>query len=185
MTTPQEQVLSPPDVMLDSSNPALIPAQTDIVAGYVDGLYEWPLTAWDRFHGAKVRITVEPFDRNHNPTGYPFGDWRKASVIDVETGAFSPLDAARFVPARTVFRPGTATVYVNRATLPAVLRACRGEGYWLWLAWYVGHVPTAAELAEVHKVIDPFGIKLAAWQWKSGVQYDTSAVYSAKWVSLH
>jgi hypothetical protein len=167
--------------MLDTNRPALLPASAEMVAGYVDGSAQWPADAWDRFTCPKVRISVEPFNAKHQPTGYPFGDYHAASVIDVETGAFSPADAAKFVPARNVFRPGTATVYCNHSTLPAVLRACRGETYYLWLAWYVGHVPTAAELDQVHTELRPFSVVLAAWQWKSGPSYDTSAVYLPGW----
>jgi hypothetical protein len=167
--------------MYDSNRPALIPADPEMVAGYVDGSAQWPADAWDRFTCPKVRISVEPFDSRHQATGYPFGNYHAASVIDVETGAFSPAAAARFVPARNVFRPDTATVYCNKSTLPAVLRACRGEKYFVWLAWYIGHVPGATELAEIRAMLQPFSVVLAAWQWKSGPNYDTSRVYLPMW----
>lgn len=168
--------------MRDSTKPAQIPVDSQMAAGYVDGSYQWAPEDWDRFPQAeKVRITVEPFNRQHVPTGYPSGDYLRASVIDVETGAFSPADAARFLPARNRFRPETATAYCNKSTLPAVLRACRGHIYWLWLAWFLDRLPTVAELAEVAAQIEPYGVRLAAVQHTPGPAFDTSAVYAAGW----
>lgn len=169
-------------IMRDSTKPGLIPVTSEMVAGYVDGSYQWAPEDWDRFPQAeKVRITVEPFNRQHLPTGYPSGDYLRASVIDVETGAFSAADAARFLPARNHFRPETATAYCNKDKLPAVLRACRGHVYWLWLAWFLGRPPTAAELGEVVAQIEPYGVRLAAVQHTPGPAFDTSAVYATNW----
>src|SRR5215472_118743 len=74
-------------VMLDSISPDLIPrGQSQLIAGYVDGGYQWPADGWARFPAQEpVRITVEPWTGpDRIPTGYPNGDWRQASVIDVE-----------------------------------------------------------------------------------------------------
>lgn len=171
-------------VMLDSAAPSSIPASAPMVAGYVDGDFAWLPNDWQRFDGRpRVHITVEPFNRLRQPTGYASGNFHEASVIDHETGAFSIADTARFVPARNRLHPGTATVYTDWADLPAVLRANRAHGqrYWLWLAWYIDRVPTEADLAAVLARIDGFEARLAAWQHTPGPRFDTSAVLAADW----
>lgn len=179
----------PGRVLLDSSLPGLIPADAAMVAGYVDGHYEWQPDDWQRFTAAKperVHITVEPFDHLGRPTGYPNGNYRRASVIDVESGAFNVGNAARFLPQRAAYRPGTETAYCDEATLPQLLRACRAiRGYWLWLAWFINHPPTAAQIDAVHAQLAPWGVRLAAWQHTPGPRYDTSLVIADGWHKEH
>lgn len=178
-------------VMRDSAHPELIPGTADgtqMVAPYVDGSFEWPADQLQRFESVpRPRITVEPFNPDGSPTGFPFGDYRKASIIDVETGAFSAADAARFVPARNRLHPDTATVYCNKFDfIQTVKRALRGRQYWLWLAWFIDHTPTQQELealeAEIGVTVDGTdGVRLAAWQHTSGSRYDESAVFRTDW----
>lgn len=175
-------------VMLDSAAPSSIPADAPMVAGYVDGHYSWLPNDWQRFDGRpRVHITVEPFNRLGQPTGYTSGNFHEASVIDHETGAFSISDTARFVPARNRLHPGTATVYTDFADLEAVLRANRAHGqrYWVWLAWYIRQVPTADDLAHVLALMAGFEARLAAWQHTPGPRFDTSAVLAADWHPHH
>lgn len=49
-------------IMRDSTNPSLIPVQTPIVAGYVDGDFAWSAADWARFPDAKKRriVAVNP-----------------------------------------------------------------------------------------------------------------------------
>lgn len=161
-----------------------IPHDAAMVAGYVDGYFAWPADLWAKFpNAAHVRISVEPFEASGVTTGYPHGNWPRASVIDVELGAFNPADAGVFVRERNAFRPGSATVYASKATVPQVLRAARGHRYWLWLAWYVFHVPDAAEVAalEAELGLEAYGVALAAWQHTPGPLFDTSLVLAKHW----
>lgn len=60
--------------MYDSTDPYAIPANAEMVAGYIDGsLYRWPDAAWNRFSGVKVRIAR----RTYTNDGH---------VLDVEYG---------------------------------------------------------------------------------------------------
>lgn len=175
-------------VMLDSAAPGLIPGSAPMVAGYVDGHFAWLPEEWHRFDGRpRVHITVEPFNRLGQPTGYRSGNFHEASVIDHETGAFTISDTVRFVPARNSLHPGTATIYTDEADLGSVLRANRahGQGYWLWLAWYIGRVPTADDLRGVLGRMAGFKARLAAWQHTPGPRFDTSAVVAADWHPEH
>jgi len=154
------------------------------VAGYVDGHFAWQSSDWQRFDGRpRVRITVEPFNRLGKPTGYTSGNFHDASVIDHETGAFSISDTVRFVPSRNEFRPGSATIYTDENDLEAVLRANRAhdQQYWVWLAWYIRHVPTDADILHVLSLMHGFKARLAAWQHTPGPLFDTSAVLAAGW----
>lgn len=176
-------------IMLDSARPDMIPTTGEhMVAGYVDGSYEWAPADWDGFAGqTKVRITVEPFNNLRQPTGYSSGNFKAASVIDHESGAFSIADTARFVPARDDFRPGSATIYTDEADLDKVLRANRAHGraYWLWLAWFLQRQPSDAEVKAIVARLAGTKATLAAWQHTRGPAYDTSAVYAARWHHHH
>ena len=65
--------------MYDAVEWQRIPANAQMVAGYVDGAFAWPHRAWARFPNARhVRISV-----------IPLGDHVHAGVLDVETVAAS------------------------------------------------------------------------------------------------
>jgi hypothetical protein len=152
-------------IMYDSINLAGIPAGAQLVAHYVDGRYAASDADVDRFpDAARVGITVTT------------GDWRKASVIDVESGAMSPQDARAFVIARDQFRPGTATVYCNVSSLPHVVSACRGLDYHLWLAAWTpvrGGISLAPQ--------GPSTDGEVAIQWRNTPGYDESVVFDDHW----
>lgn len=171
-------------VMLDSAHPQDIPADAAMVAPYVDGSFEWPPGQVQRFDGIPhPRITVEPFDAAGRPTGYTFGDYRAASIIDVETGAFSLADARRFLPARDRLHPGTGTLYTNKFNyIQNGRRALRGLSYWLWVAWFIDHEPTRADMdALLTELALPDGVRLAGWQHTAGGPFDTSAIVAPEW----
>lgn len=149
-----------------------IPRNAQMVAGYVPpSIYAWSPGDYARFPAAqKVRITVAGSEP----------DAKLASVVDVERGAFTPAQARNFVRQRESFRPNTATVYCNESTLSSVTAACQGQRYWIWLAWYTGHIPSAAEVVAIVARL-PGGVRLAAWQYYSGLHYDLSAVIASDW----
>jgi hypothetical protein len=146
-----------------------IPRGAQMVAGYADGDFKWSAADYAMFpRAARLAITVAA----------QVPDSHDASVIDVETGAFTPHDARGFVVARTAYRPaGLAAVYCNLSTLPAVRKACRGLAYGIWLAHYTDRPPAAPEPA--------WGPDVVAVQWRNGdttgVEYDQSVVFDADW----
>jgi hypothetical protein len=170
--------------MYDTTQPEAIPADPQMVAGYVDGSFEWSHDEWLPFMSIpRVKITVEPFDVNGQPTGYPFGNWHAASVIDSEAGAFSILSAARFIPKRNGYRPHTATLYNCLDCWAQNRRYLRGLRFWLWVAWYWGRgVPQDADVQALEAELQlPPGVRLAAWQYESGARFDTSLVVADLW----
>lgn len=109
-------------LMYDSVDPTAIPADAQMVAGYVDGFYRWTDAGWNRFPNAiKIRIAVSAWTND--------GD-----VLDVETGDATPAQARGWIRNRQaagIFKP---TVYCNRSTRPAVEAACSGLNFDLWIA---------------------------------------------------
>ncbi len=134
-----------------------IPADAEMVAGYIDGpRSQWPAQAWDRFpHAVKVKITVDPADNA--------GD-----VLDVETGDARPSDAPGWIRRRLAAGARFVTIYCNRSTLPAVVSACGGLAFYRWIATLDGtrDIPGAA-----------------AVQYQGGVTagYDMSVVHDDAW----
>jgi len=114
--------------MYDSITPTDIPADAQMVAGYVDGLYKWPQSGWDRFPDAvKVEIAVsESTDRGH--------------VGDVESGDMTPFGAVSWVRLRRQ-AGADPTVYVNLSNLYDTAKAFDDSGEWqphYWIAHYDG-----------------------------------------------
>jgi len=166
-------------VMYDSANPSAIPNGALMVAGYVypsryaaawlgpEGFARFP----DRPH---VHITVAGREPNAE----------LASVVDVESGAFTPRQARAFIRERGFFRPGSATVYVDESNLASVLRACSGLDYWIWLAWWLGAEPSLAAVQSIQDELAPYKtVRLAAWQHSTTPGYDISSVIDPRWHS--
>lgn len=159
-----------PALMFDGITPAGLPTHAPAVGGYVNGHYAWKPADWARFpRSAKVRIDV----LGTAPT--------LASVVDVERFDITPANAPRFITVRDAFRPGTATVYCNRATLPEVLAATAPAqlAFWLWLAEWTG-IPAAPLALGL-----PSRVTLAACQYAHLPQWDESAIYSGTWLAQH
>jgi hypothetical protein len=115
--------------MIDSVTARDIPASAAMVAGYVDGLYRWTAADWARFPAArKVRIAV-------------FATTNDGQVLDIETGAATPAQAAGWVRMRLAAGQ-YPSVYVNRANVGAVLAALHAAGldgkFGVWLADWTG-----------------------------------------------
>lgn len=113
--------------MYDSTTPGVIPADAEVVAGYVDGLYRWTDADWARFPNAvKVRIAVFPWTND--------GD-----VLDCEAGDATPEQCPGWLAMRLAKEPGKRfTIYCNTSTIAAVRRACAGIPFDWWAAHYTG-----------------------------------------------
>lgn len=116
--------------MYDSTNPYDIPANAPMVAGYVDGLYAWSQSGWDRHKGSvQVRICISP------GTYY-------ANVIDVENGDATADEAANWVAWQ---RSGGRfpSVYFSRSLFGTVSAAMQRRGlsssdWGVWAADWTG-----------------------------------------------
>jgi hypothetical protein len=75
-------------IMWDSTTPLAIPLNAQLVAGYVDGRYAWPRSAWARWPADRtVTIAVDIGTTS-------------ADVLDVEAGAADPAQARVWVQNR-------------------------------------------------------------------------------------
>jgi hypothetical protein len=153
-------------------NAHAIPADAQLVAGYpvaLDPGVAWTQADFDRFpKAAHVRVAEVS------------NDYTQCSVVDREMNALSPAQAARFVKDRNAYRHDTATVYVDLSNLQQQIRAAAGLTYDLWLAWYIFHPPTAADIARVRATL-PETVSLVAWQHTPMGLYDVSAVLDDDW----
>lgn len=121
--------------MYDSTTPQVIPADAEMVAGYVNGEFAWHPQDWDRFpHAVKVHITIMAVN--------------EAGVLDIETGDATPEQAPGWVWARLSAGLKRPTLYVNRSNAQEVIDLCKtaglkpGTDYWLWLATLDGTATT-------------------------------------------
>lgn len=108
-------------LMYDSVDPFAIPLSAAVVAGYVDGLYAWPASGWERFPGA-VHVSIATQASS------------SADVLDVERGDATvsqvPGWCDRFA------RPGrrAPTVYCSRSAMTAVQAAVGSRRVDLWVS---------------------------------------------------
>ena len=154
-------------IMYDSVTPAAIPADAQMVAGYLDGEYAWTPDDWRRFPNAvKITITI---------TATTQGD-----VLDVETGDATSGQAPGWVKARRMSGYVQPTIYCNRSTVQSVIGACTAEkltldvDYWIWLATLDG----TTSYPPVPKGIVAYQDKGAA---ALGFNADSSVVVSDWW----
>ena len=145
-----------PRLMFDSVDPASVPADSTMVAGYVNGTYANLPGLRARFpHALVVGISVT-------------ADADAGVVLDVETGDAAPTEAPGWVLKRRAAGVDP-TVYCNASTWPAVSSAFTAAGVaapHYWIADYDGD-PTV-----------PAGA--VAKQYASNDSYDTSSV-AAYW----
>lgn len=138
-----------------------------LVAGYVNGRYEWGPAEWNLFpHSVHVTISVT--------AAADAGD-----VLDVEKGDASPSQVLGWVERRKASGLHRPTVYCARSVIPAVRRATGtlllGRDYDIWVADWTG-VP--------HSVTAPgpgAPAACAAVQYKSTSGWDVSIVEDAGW----
>ncbi|MGH8359060.1 MAG: hypothetical protein ACRESF_16345 [Pseudomonas sp.] len=111
--------------MYDSVTWQAIPADAEVVAGYIDGLYRWPDEAWARFPKARqVRIAV-------------FASTNAGDVLDVETGDATPAQSRDWVVKRLAAGI-IPTIYCDLSNIDAVRAACSGLTFDWWAAHYTG-----------------------------------------------
>jgi len=122
--------------MYDSVNPARIPRDAQMVAGYVNGPYKWSDADWALFPNAiHVGIAVR--------AAYNGGE-----VLDVEIGDATPGEAPGWVEMRRSLGVDP-TVYCNLSTWPSVVREFDSQGVappHYWIAQYNGdpRIPAGA-----------------------------------------
>jgi hypothetical protein len=124
-------------LMYDSVTPSAIPPDAAMVAGYVNGPYQWAAEDWFAFpHAVLVEISVR--------ANYPGGH-----VLDVEPGDATPAQAPDWVQMRRMSGLLMPAVYCNLSTWPTV----RNEFFrrripepLYWIAHYDGkfEIPSGA-----------------------------------------
>ncbi|HEY6278035.1 MAG TPA: hypothetical protein VIX86_17075 [Streptosporangiaceae bacterium] len=153
-----------PRVMFDSTTPGAIPPNAEIVAGYVDGSYAWPASAWSRFPNAQhVMICVT-------------GDHTKGDCLDVENGDATPDHAPGWIRARHAAGVKNVTIYCNRDTIPAIEAACAGLSYYKWIATLDGTLFVAG----FPPLAGPAAVQFAGANL-AGVNVDISLVWEDNW----
>ena len=152
--------------MYDSVDPNAIPADADMVAGYIDGEFGpeharfnqpgWDESAWLRFPRARhVRVAVNPSTRD--------GD-----VGDVETGDMTPESAVGWTHQRRV--SGVEPVlYYNRTTRAAVVKAFAAANEPL-PRWWKATLDGTIDWSD-----DPIAVQYLG-SAQTGDNYDVSAV---------
>lgn len=133
--------------MYDAVTPSNIPADAQMVAGYVDGRYAWTAADWARFpHAVKVRIAVFPTtDDGH--------------VLDCENGDATPNQCPGWVKMRRA-AGADPTIYMSLAIRNAVVAAFQSQGvaqpsYGYWIAAYPGNGANLYPGDVAHQYADP------------------------------
>lgn len=146
--------------MYDAVTPSNIPANPQMVAGYINGRYAWTPADWAKFpHAAHVTIDVT-------------GARPDADVLDVEKGDATPAGAVRWVKAKLALKGSYLPIlYCSRSTLTPLFNALQAVGYSvnkhfrIWIAIPGSNVP----------VKDMTGVVAIQWNFAGG--YDESTVY--------
>jgi hypothetical protein len=98
--------------MYDAVDATKIPANAQVAAGYVDGLYKWSDLWWERFSAATTLVRIAVFAQTND------GDF-----LDVERGNANPEQAPAWVTMRRNAGHRAPAVYMNIATWPQVRHA--------------------------------------------------------------
>jgi hypothetical protein len=172
-------------VMRDSTTATDIPVHgTELVAGYINGIYAWTEEGYGRFPGIPhILMDIR-------------GDSPHAGVLDVEPGC-APLEAASsWVRARHKLLPDAypPVIYLNRSTLTPLFNALEADGlhvgrdFRLWIATLDGTkaVPDMTGVTAVqYKGARPQH-KDGSWAGEPGPattegHFDESLVYDDAW----
>ena len=148
-------------VLYDSITAANIPANAQLVAGYIDGRYAWSFADWQRFPNAiKVRIAV-------------FASTNAGTVLDVERGDATPAQAVGWVQRRraagvdpTVYCGYSTNGYSWALVIDAFKSAGVPEPHW-WIAAYPGIGPVLYPGSVAHQYADPgpYDLSVVADYW--------------------
>lgn len=154
-----------PAIMYDSTTAADIPANAQIVAGYVDGAFAWSDADKARFPKF-ISISVN--------------GGSMADFWDCELGDLNAGQAAAMIQTY----PGTG-VYCSLDTAPQVISACHWAGldgqYVLWIADWTGqaHIPSVSAVINGQTIIPEVVACQYANPATSGGHYDLSIVTPA------
>lgn len=156
--------------MYDAVTPSNIPADAQMVAGYVDGRYAWSAADWARFPGAvRVRIAVFPWTNDGH-------------VLDVERGDATPAQAPGWVQRRraagvdpTVYC-GLASAGYSWADVRAAFQAQGVPEPHYWIAAYpgIGAALYPGSVAHQYANPGPYDLSVVADYWP-GVDNDATA----------
>jgi hypothetical protein len=134
-------------VMYDAVTWQNIPGNAQMAAGYVNGIYAWPQSAWDTMRA-----------RNTETVGISvFAGANAGQVLDCETSDATPAQC----PGWVVMRRNAGTqpaVYMNTSTWGAVrnaFAAARVPEPTYWVAAYPGIGPSVYAGAVAHQYADP------------------------------
>jgi hypothetical protein len=152
--------------LYDSVTAADIPADAQLVAGYINGRFAWSASDWDRFPNAiKLRISIDPTV--------------PADVLDVELGDAAPSDCPGFIQRAQAAGIAKPIIYCGASVTSAVAYYCGSLEHRLWTADYTG-VPHITPGADLTQYADP--------TYGSGGHYDVSEVSDAwltEWQADH
>jgi len=158
--------------MYDAVTPGNVPANAQMVAGYVDGRYAWHANDWARFPNAvKVRIAV-------------FSSTNDGHVLDIEPGCSTPASAPGWVQRRRAAGVDPS-VYCNTSTWPTVRAAFAAAGVaqpHYWIAAYPGNGPNLYPGSVAHQYANPGPVDISVvadyWPGVDGVSGGPGGIVS-------
>lgn len=144
-------------LMYDAVTPTNIPANAEMVAGYVDGRFAWSAADWVRFPNA-VHVPIAVFPTTNNGV-----------VLDVEQGDATPQQAPGWVLMRRAAGVDP-TVYCSEVAWPAVRAAFTAAGVaqpHYWVAAYPGEgaVVPAGAVAHQYQDTGRYDLSIVADFW--------------------
>lgn len=161
----------------DSTDWTQIPASARYVAGYLNGRYAWPDTAYlTRSGHFKIGVLSEAPQQA-----------REARCLDIERFDADVYDAAPFIAERSSSGHKDALLYTDLSNVATLLDAIKAGGQWssnwgLWIAWWWGR-PNPPTRAQVRAQIEARwngslpNRRIKAVQWSNGLHYDSSMWY--------
>lgn len=142
--------------MYDSVNPARIPRDAELVAGYVNGPYKWSDSDWALFpNSVHVGIAVR-------------ASYNGGEVLDIEAGDASPVQAPGWVEQRRASGVDPS-VYCSESQWSTVAREFNRQGVLAphyWIAHYdgIGNIPIGA-VAKQYRNTPDWDLSVVADFW--------------------
>jgi hypothetical protein len=150
---------------IDSDNLADLTADVDFIITYSDLVHD--AAAFEAEHPGRQCVYI---DRGNGDPG------DKATIIDVETGAYNPSHLSGWYDAKAAAKLAYLTYYCNRATLPAIQAVIGGRHMWRWIAVLDGTIAIAGFVPwQSPDLIQLLGAP------QLGVHADLSLVLSPSW----